>query len=1508
VAITVDAFGQAFVQPQTKDEDVAENVFLPADRHTLLKLSDAKRLLAEGRFGEAVRCLDAILEGPEDFFFQPDKTSPIHRSLKTEAQRMISQIPREGREVYELQFGARARRMLDDALAAGDIAAVAEVSRRFFHTKSGYQATFLLGLDHFDRGRPLAGALTLQRLREAGATVDDLEPGLSLTTAACWLQAGVPEKARESLVALRQRQPSLRVAVGGREVPIFTDDAVAVDWLTGLIGAFSVAGPTSADHWLMFRGNPARNATAPGGLPLLNLRWRVTGADNPLIGSRLEQLERWCADEGTPAIPALHPIVVDDVLVMRTTNSLLGVDFNTGKRIWEVADEDPADLATGVPSADLQTRQSMVISGIGQRLWGDMTYGTMSSDGRSVFTIGDLDFAFGPAGNILFRVGRIVGRKNVAAITNPNGEQVDVSNRLEAHDVRTGKLKWSLGGPAGENALRQADTFFLGPPLPLMGQLYVIGEIKGEVRLLALDAATGNLLWSQQLAMVEQVVQDPLRRVAGVSPSYSDGILVCPTSTGAVVAIDLATRSLLWGYRYGQDRNRSRRNNGLMLSLSSNATAPSRWVDTSVSVVEGRALITPIESEWLYCLSLIDGKELWRAPRQADLYVACADHDIVVLVGRQAVHALRLADGKPAWKNRTLELPNGSVPSGRGFLADDRYYLPLSTAEVASIDVAAGKIVQVAKSRKGTIPGNLVCYRGKVISQGLDGVEEYYQLDAVRQDLERRLAANADDADALSLRGETLLDAGKRSEAVAAFRRAYELQPNPHTRELLRESLLEGLRDEFAAYRDRGPEIESLLDDTGQRATYLRQMADGLRQSGQWAAAFDHYQKLADLEPRQLPMDSVSKTLAVRRDRWFQGQLAALRSEAKDDAPARIDTAVQSRLKDAMAAGSVDALQRFIDYFGNQPGVASARNDLVQKLNAAGRPLDAELTLRKESSNGTPSPTPIARDAERQPAERAASWPTGQVEKSLQRTKNPAGNGYGRYVIELRGDPGPYMADVSLHFDDGRHLLVATDGWGRLKWQVSLVTDGQRQSFGFNRAWTYASAQNHLLLVVLGWKIIAVDTLGSGPNGTARILWTQDLMGSGVDMAGSPGLPWAMPNQPWLWQQQYGHVSDRSRLVGPITNDYVCFQRLRNLVAVDPRNGQVLWTRSDVPPGSDVFGDEEYVFVLAPNREEAVVLRAMDGQQVGTRRVPRTGNARQQVARVAIDGEQKRQFAHIEDYCLATLGRQMLLWWPEGDKRVLTLVDPLDGRDLWPGQSFPNSAHTDVVNHEAVGVMQPNGRFVLMSLPEGRTIADVQLEPDPSLVDMTLLASDGQYFLLTRSSPRAGTPQRPIQQTPGCDTKPIHRGRLYAFDRQGKLMWPAPVTIENQFLLLDQPTHLPLLTFASIMYYPRDNGAGRQKMSVLSIDKRNGRVAYKASLPNSIGMLDISGDPQKKTIDLVMQRDTVRLTFTDKPWSVPSATETKPKKPSGLAKELGDLWKSVQETFGIEADDAEGEE
>ena len=299
--LAADAWGQVRQNPQrpvpvpsrrvqpgaAADEDLAEAVFVPADRHTLQRLADSRKLLAEGRFGEAVRYLGDILDAPEDFFYQPEKNSAVHRSLMTEARRLVGQMPLAGREMYELQYGARARRMLDEALAAGNVPALAEVSRRFFHTRSGYQATFLLGLYHFDHGRPSLGAATLQRLREAGPYAEEMEPGLSLMMAACWIQAGAAEKARDVLVALRARQPALRVAVAGREVPLFTNDAEAVDWFVRATGVGAAAGSAENDQWLMFRGDATRTAISSGGAPLLNLRLARGCNRRSAVGSRL---------------------------------------------------------------------------------------------------------------------------------------------------------------------------------------------------------------------------------------------------------------------------------------------------------------------------------------------------------------------------------------------------------------------------------------------------------------------------------------------------------------------------------------------------------------------------------------------------------------------------------------------------------------------------------------------------------------------------------------------------------------------------------------------------------------------------------------------------------------------------------------------------------------------------------------------------------------------------------------------------------------------------------------------------------------------------------------------------------------------------------------------------------------------------------------------------------------------------------------------------------------------
>ena len=145
------------------------------------------------------------------------------------------------------------------------------------------------------------------------------------------------------------------------------------------------------------------------------------------------------------------------------------------------------------------------------------------------------------------------------------------------------------------------------------------------------------------------------------------------------------------------------------------------------------------------------------------------------------------------------------------------------------------------------------------------------------------LAANPNDVEGLTLRGEMLLDAGKSAEAVADFRRAYNLDKGAdwpgRTRELLRNALLAGLRDDFAAHRGMAEEVESLLDSPGQRATYYRYMAGGLHRAGQWPEALEYYLKLVDLEAAKQPLERIERSYLVRRDCWVRARLGELRRQ-----------------------------------------------------------------------------------------------------------------------------------------------------------------------------------------------------------------------------------------------------------------------------------------------------------------------------------------------------------------------------------------------------------------------------------------------------------------------------------------------------------------------------------------------------------------------------------------------------------------------------------------------------
>jgi hypothetical protein len=367
--------------------------------------------------------------------------------------------------------------------------------------------------------------------------------------------------------------------------------------------------------------------------------------------------------------------------------------------------------------------------------------------------------------------------------------------------------------------------------------------------------------------------------------------------------------------------------------------------------------------------------------------------------------------------------------------------------------------------------------------------------------------------------------------------------------------------------------------------------------------------------------------------------------------------------------------------------------------------------------------------------------------------------------------------------------------------------------------------------------------------------------------------------------------------LGPVTPDYACFQRFRDLIAVDPLTGDVLWIRRGVLPNSTLFGDDEFLFAVAPNEAEATVFRALDGKLLGKRKVPRFT----MVTQILPDGTTQSTPTFPGRSCIATLGRQLLTWNLQGSEATLELFDPWEQRQIWPPRKFSPGAKSDMVGEEAISVLEPDGRFVLIGLPDGRTIVDVKLERETNVASMSVFRSGDQYVLATVRSEPSASPNRIVQILPGNLSKGIGNGRLYSFDLEGKTMWPEPVQIKQQHLLLNQPSRLPVLTFACRIYDPTRTGAAQNLVSVMCVDKRTGQVVYEGNIPYTINAFGLSGDPQARTVALQAFGQNVALTFTDQPIPPPSKREEKGVK---VPPELSDITRGLFKAVGKAIEEA----
>ena len=452
------------------------------------------------------------------------------------------------------------------------------------------------------------------------------------------------------------------------------------------------------------------------------------------------------------------------------------------------------------------------------------------------------------------------------------------------------------------------------------------------------------------------------------------------------------------------------------------------------------------------------------------------------------------------------------------------------------------------------------------------------------------------------------------------------------------------------------------------------------------------------------------------------------------------------------------------------------------------------------------------------------------------------------YSIDLRGKPGPFFRDVTVVFSqDGQ--LVGYDGWGKERFRIAL-NDGHQAVTLNNPLNTYGLVQGHILVVSTGTQILAMDTL---KNGASQILWRKEL----VDSQGGVVF---FPQQ--MGVQQFGNRRAITQAnaqpigtLGPCTDYAVYYQRGRDVYAIDPMSGGTLWVRHGIEPGSDLFGDEEVLVIAPPGRERrepganganlvpATVLRATDGQFMSEAPVP------------------------LPDQRWTTFGRRLLITRGLNDgSQLLVMLDPLSKREIW-SMNVASGMKGAVVDGESIAVMQPDGKFSLVSLTDGTKQIEEQLEPDRNLQNIYYMRSADCDILITNHPPALLKTGAAYVQYPDI-SRPEINGSLYAFDRaHGKRMWPAPVRVAGQCLAVDVPSELPVLVFTRTLM-PTNNGsrAGSPRGVILCIDKRNGRLIYEDDgLAQGANVVDAFGDLTEKTVGVQMQGQALTFKFTSNP-------------------------------------------
>ncbi|TWU05502.1 Outer membrane protein assembly factor BamB [Stieleria varia] len=1478
----------------------ASGRFIEPPRWLLQQVREAESAIEKEQYSEAVVRLGDLLQGEDvnadgeafagqDYFLSIDPLVSVQRldeSVLKKCRDMIGNLPEAARETYELRYGPLAQRELDEAAQSRDWQRLRDVRRKFFHTAAGYTASYLLAVREMQTGHPLAASALLDDVVSQQRAIKQIGQGVRvLHSAACSVSGrDVPDPPVAN---------NATVVLGGSETTLPSSD----QWPAWLDEHFSVTIDRAGGEMAEYRflgGGSNRNETRAGEMPIGNASWVVptvnSTAEERMI---MEESERLVSSGKLPP-PSWSPLRIGDHVLMRCTERLRGIDHRTGKRIWEwpwySADNNVEDDETVVDLAGPDENPTDVLV---QRVWNDLPYGQVTSDGERVFMLDSLE----SVQPVMFNA--VIGIQG----TLPKSKE---GNTLVALELATeGKLLWRLGQGESEGT-PLSEAFFLGAPLPVDGRLYAMVEISGDISLVCLDPASGELLWLQQLVSMESlgVEYDAVRRISGATPTYHEGVLICPTGAGVTIAIDLGDRMLRWGRSYPRKATVPRGYNTQQSAPDAEALMQ-RWHHGS-AIASGRYVVqSPSETDQMFCWDVLSGKTSFNTKqRESALYVAGIQDDQCLIVGPNEVQAIDLATGSTKWTTKSDLLPSGEQIVGRGVFGIDSYLLPVSGNQLFQISLEDGSLLQ-HRSVNFSV-GNLVAVDGEILSQSPTQLSLVSGEKSLAQWVEQAIAATPDDVNVLVQQAQLYVQRDERTKALEVLDKARELEPDNDDALALSVSAMLGMyRADPDQSDDFIDELSALIHDSSQRMEFL---ALRIQKSLRDEMPIDAIRQLTEFssevidQPTSALEAGHSLTETTRQaapSSWISARAAEVRSVAQRTEKLTDVNQIVSDYLENKSVGSNSLLRRLLRFY--QPlGVGELSRRYAKNLLQQDETLAAE---RAAMGIAVPPNTPVKQtDTENQTETSdaidseyalmlaevyargrfgadALNWlaAAGPIDEQSERVAEIEKLAKGsqpetasaldvksqvqlNWSSERLGNPGYNRMNVRSVAQPSLSGCLTFEGWNVISDQTSVWTQDplgeprrlsiQRIPTGNDDAYEVA-IHGGIMLMIRPGEITAVDlfNLREQPS-SAVVLWRRNLGNSDAAMSRRRSAISKFGSQHTRYSMSSRGQEFR---VGPILGDRVVVLQGGELMAIDILTNETLWRNSEAPISGSIVTD---------GHEVAVV------RHVGVR----SGVLENEIALFdVLDGKKNttRPWQHGEVW--ETNGRNVLAYSPGEDPTLydVKLVDAFTDEVLLSMQSpvkqqsklSAPKGYGEIVGNRYMVLLDTLGQLTVWDIQEGKEICRQEVTADDRLISIHCLLSEGRLLVMPERY------EAPSDLVTRSNNEHLTVHGVYAISLEsGDLQWERTFD-EPWGCTLSQPYRSPVVFFTrSITTHEPNKRTRTVRLDVQMLDISDGKTLHeelaKEVASNSNGLAtQVRVSPWQNQVVARIESETLVYTF-----------------------------------------------